>query len=203
MPIQTKDTTATAQADDTYTISFGAKVDTTIPSGTYSDTITIAVVASPLVFGVQFNGNGADAGNMDLFGMGCPGQATPLPANTFTRDGYVFTGWNTAPDGSGVSYSDRGTYVVPHEPSEYLITLCAQWEKAYYIQDFTNPQCQSLASDVNLTVIDKQNNGKTCKGEFTANSQESCTEHHNAGANAKHQRVAHVQRCKHAFYFIG
>lgn len=155
-PIQTKDTTATAQADDTYTLSFGAKVDTTIPSGTYSDTITIAVVASPLVFRVQFNGNGADAGNMDLFGMGCPGQATQLPANTFTRDGYVFTGWNTAPDGSGVSYSDGGTYVVPHEPSEYLITLYAQWEKAYYIQDFTNPQCQSLASDANLTVIDKR-----------------------------------------------
>lgn len=156
MPIQTKDTTATAQADDTYTLSFGAKVDTTIPSGTYSDTITIAVVASPLVFGVQFNGNGADAGNMDLFGMGCPGHATQLPANTFTRDGYVFTGWNTAPDGSGVSYSDRGTYVVPYEPSEYLITLYAQWERAYYIQDFTNSQCQSLASDANFTVIDKR-----------------------------------------------
>ena len=31
--------------------------------------------------------------------------ATPLNANTFTKTGYVFTGWNTSPDGSGTAYA--------------------------------------------------------------------------------------------------
>lgn len=46
-PIQTKDTSNTNTANDTYTLSFGAKVDTTTASGTYSDALTIAVVAEP------------------------------------------------------------------------------------------------------------------------------------------------------------
>ena len=46
-PIQTKDTSATNSANDTYTLSFGAKVDTSIPSGAYSNTLIIAVVADP------------------------------------------------------------------------------------------------------------------------------------------------------------
>ena len=46
-PIQTKDTSDTNSANDTYTLSFGAKVDTTMASGAYSDMLTIAVVAEP------------------------------------------------------------------------------------------------------------------------------------------------------------
>ena len=46
-PIQTKDTSATNSANDTYTLSFGAKVDMAAASGTYSNTLTIAVVAEP------------------------------------------------------------------------------------------------------------------------------------------------------------
>ena len=46
-PIQTKDTSSTNSANDTYALSFGAKVDTLIPSGAYSNTLTISVVAEP------------------------------------------------------------------------------------------------------------------------------------------------------------
>ena len=46
-PIQTKDTSSTNSANDTYTLSFGAKVDTTIASGTYTNSLTVAVVADP------------------------------------------------------------------------------------------------------------------------------------------------------------
>ena len=51
-PIQTKDTSSTNSANDTYTLSFGAKVDTAIPSGTYSNTLMIAVVAEPAIIPV-------------------------------------------------------------------------------------------------------------------------------------------------------
>ena len=46
-PVQTQDTSDTNSANDTYTLSLGAKVDSTIPSGTYTNTLTVAVVAEP------------------------------------------------------------------------------------------------------------------------------------------------------------
>lgn len=46
-PIQTKDTSDTNSANDTYTLSFGAKVDSTIASGAYSNALIVAVVAEP------------------------------------------------------------------------------------------------------------------------------------------------------------
>ena len=49
---------------------------------------------------------------------------TPLDSNTFTKSGYAFTGWNTASNGSGTSYSD-GEEVNNIGDT----TLFAQWEK--------------------------------------------------------------------------
>ena len=46
-PIQTKDTSSTNSANDTYTLSFGAKVDSAIASGAYSNALTVAVTAEP------------------------------------------------------------------------------------------------------------------------------------------------------------
>jgi hypothetical protein len=34
------------------------------------------------------------------------GSATPLSANTFTREGYTFNGWSTDPNGGGTTYTD-------------------------------------------------------------------------------------------------
>ena len=48
---------------------------------------------------------------------------TALNANSFTREGYNFTGWNTAADGTGTSYADGATVNL----SENTI-LYAQWE---------------------------------------------------------------------------
>ena len=39
--------TTEAPTNDTYTLTFGAKVDNTMPSGTYTSTVTISVVANP------------------------------------------------------------------------------------------------------------------------------------------------------------
>ena len=52
-PIQTKDTSATNSANDTYILYLGAKVDSTIPSGTYTSTITISVVAEPAILAFE------------------------------------------------------------------------------------------------------------------------------------------------------
>ena len=50
------------------------------------------------------------------------GSAAALSANTFTNDGFTFAGWNTAADGSGVTYSNQAQYSFASD-----ITLFAQW----------------------------------------------------------------------------
>ncbi len=51
-------------------------------------------------------------------------RALDLP--TPTRAGYVFTGWNTEPDGSGTAYADGDDYAFDPSAAE-TTTLYAQW----------------------------------------------------------------------------
>jgi len=48
---------------------------------------------------------------------------TQLNANTFTREGYNFTGWNTEADGTGTPYADGATVNLTENT-----TLYAQWQ---------------------------------------------------------------------------
>ena len=75
---------------------------------------------------IRFDGNGSTSGAMSdqLFTYGTP-QA--LTAATFQRDGYSLTGWNTRPDGTGKSFTDKQTVadLLTHENA--VGTLYAQW----------------------------------------------------------------------------
>ena len=51
----------------------------------------------------------------------------------FTKEGSVFLFWNTEPDGSGTSYSNRDSFACTDDTSEDGITLYAQWIKKYTI----------------------------------------------------------------------
>jgi uncharacterized repeat protein (TIGR02543 family) len=53
------------------------------------------------------------------------GNSENILANPYTREGYIFLGWNTAADGSGTSYADGETIT----PTGSLI-LYAQWRSA-------------------------------------------------------------------------
>ena len=56
-----------------------------------------------------------------------------LAANTFTRDGYVFTGWNTKADGSGTFYTNKQIITLTQE-----MTLYAQWEQEQMVSGTEN-----------------------------------------------------------------
>ena len=74
---------------------------------------------------VVFDGNGADSGTMsdqEILG----GMNAKIYDNRFKRDGFWFTGWNTAADGSGTSYGDAQTMMNAAGNGE-TITLYAQW----------------------------------------------------------------------------
>lgn len=159
-PIQTKDTSDTNSANDTYALSFGAKVDTSISSGAYSNTLTIAVVAEPAFVTIAFDGNGADGGSMASLQM-LPGTQQTLPSNTFTRSGYVFNGWNTSSNGSGTSYTDGVSYTVPAGSAGQTITLYAQWHASRlddisYMQDMTSEICSDAPINDTVRLIDRR-----------------------------------------------
>jgi len=84
-------------------------------------------------YGVSYNANGADNGSVP----GSVQQDTPIiisgnTGNLF-KEGYVFAGWNTAPDGSGTAYSPGDVY-----NRSGHITLYAQWASAYTVNYMAN-----------------------------------------------------------------
>lgn len=75
---------------------------------------------------VHFNANGG-SGTMSDQTIGV-GQAQALTANTFTRDGYYFAGWNTQANGTGTTYND-GHSVTDLAAANETFTLYAQWKE--------------------------------------------------------------------------
>jgi len=72
---------------------------------------------------VTFNSNG---GKGALITQNFTGKvAQPLMANSFTNEGFVFSSWNTKPNGTGTSYADEEKIKV----SGHFV-LYAQWTKA-------------------------------------------------------------------------
>ena len=100
-------------ADGTYTETANASAGTTIPylDGVWGGAANITV---------DFDANGGE-GTMPTW-TGKPNTSFDLPKNTFTREGYTFTGWNTAADGTGAAYADKA----PVKFSENT-ALYAQW----------------------------------------------------------------------------
>ena len=71
-----------------------------------------------------YDKNAPDAtGTMDPT-KGKVGQDVTVAANSFVRGGYAFVGWNTAANGSGVSYAAGETYTL----TAGIDVLYAQWE---------------------------------------------------------------------------
>ena len=174
-PIQTKDTSATNAADDTYVLTLAAKVDTTIASGAYSNTLTFAVVAEPAMVTVAFNGNGATSGSMSSIKIPAGGSQA-LPSNTFTRDGYMFNGWNTASNGSGTSYADGANYTASTSYAGQTVTLYAQWRALInhlgdvtYMQDLTASHCANSENGATATLRDRRDNNSYTIAKINGN----------------------------------
>jgi hypothetical protein len=70
------------------------------------DAQTVEVTIAPRNYTVNFDANGGE-GTMEPMQLTYDGEWTALPANTFTRTGYGFNGWNTETDGSGTAYRDE------------------------------------------------------------------------------------------------
>ncbi len=73
------------------------------------------------------------------------GVNTKLQKNTFARDGYSFTNWNTKKDGSGTSYTDEATVIF-----DKSIVLYAQWQDVipYTIHNYAVDETNKYISKI-------------------------------------------------------
>lgn len=97
---------------------------TTAPDGTGTPYTPAAVLTIPAtnttlyanwagVYTITYNGNGADMGTAPANGSYTSGgSAYVIAGNTgsLERTGYIFAGWNTAADGTGITYAEDDTY---------------------------------------------------------------------------------------------
>ena len=67
------------------------------------------------------------------------GVDTALNANTFTREGYKFNGWNTAADGSGATYADKGA-ILELTSDMKLYAQWQYWNGLFCVDTFGNLQ---------------------------------------------------------------
>jgi len=88
-------------------------------------TISIPANAFPQVHTVTFFENASETDSATAFETGTTAQTLTLVQNmspAFTDAGFTFDGWNTAADGSGVTYADGSSYSFSAD-----IGLYAQW----------------------------------------------------------------------------
>ena len=81
------------------------------------------------IYTIHYDANGGTGTMADQYVF--VNVATNLTANSFTRNGHSFDGWNTAADGNGTDYTD-GASVTNLAASGSSITLYAKWEAGDY-----------------------------------------------------------------------
>lgn len=113
----------------------------------YATIFSTPLTQSRLDYKITYNGNGATGGNTTATN-GKAGDVVTVAENGFTwndgGDGVLrrFTGWNTAKDGSGVSFTPgQNTPIVAN------MTLYAQWSPLYKLAYNQNEGIGSLPAD--------------------------------------------------------
>lgn len=95
-----------------------------LPSTTASVSVSLAIP-----YAINYNANGGTGTTSATTTSTTAASATlTVASNSYSRSGYVFTGWNTAADGSGTSYSP-GNSLTLTSPT-ISVTLYAQWTTA-------------------------------------------------------------------------
>ena len=83
----------------------------------------------------QKNAVSGVSGDMGAQTFTC-GRSAALTACAYTREGYIFAGWNTKSDGSGTSYADGAVVRDLSTEAGGSVSLYAQWQAEQYTVSF-------------------------------------------------------------------
>lgn len=91
-------------------------------------TVSFKISAKSFMYNITFDKNGDNVkGTMKVQSL-CEGKS--LTTNAYKRTGYVFDGWNTNPDGTGISYGNKEKFRIKDDSLLVgeNVTLYAQWK---------------------------------------------------------------------------
>lgn len=153
-------------------------------NGNYAGNVTATAQWAGNNYQVQYNANGGTgsmANTSHVYGI-----SSNLRANSFSRSGYTFTGWNTREDGTGTALANNASISTLTATNNGIVQLYAQWGEATYtvifnlnggtVQsgDFSNMTC---ARNTNYTIPSGTivANGLTFLGWSTSSSATTAT----------------------------
>ena len=123
------------------------------------ETITLYAQWEANTYTVIFNSNGGEGEmNSQIFKYD---EEKALSANIYTKEGFIFGGWNTSSDFSGTDYSDK--QVVKNLTTGTTVRLYAVWiERTYEIENYKVDDSTNMieAISVNTTIDDFKENIK-------------------------------------------
>lgn len=106
-----------------------------VPVSVMNDLTANNFTATSSIYGVEiygtiykltYDGNNAESGTVPESDTGVPNDLMTAKGNTgnLVREGYIFRGWNTEPDGGGTHYNVGDTFRIEEDT-----VLYAEWEK--------------------------------------------------------------------------
>ena len=173
--------TANPSTANTYTMAIGARIDQTIPFGSYSNTFEVLLVANAIPYTIVYNDGVVSDMPVDVDTTSMTSSVT-ISSNTPVRDGYTFGGWCTVQVAdnescTGTTYAAGSTYTLDQTGTNNL-QLFAMWSGSgasgttwanafaaagksqsggyYYIQDADASICENVAVDETISVKDKR-----------------------------------------------
>lgn len=122
---------------------------------TYEHDLTRYLI-TPNNYTVHFNSNGG-VGDMESqkFTYDTSGS---LNSNIFVKDGYMFAGWNTKEDGTGIEYSNNQTVINLTTEKDSIIELYAQWKPIKYFITFIDNNAVSGTMYDKMMYFDEADN---------------------------------------------
>ena len=131
-----------------YTMAIGARIDQTIPFGSYSNTFEVLLVANAIPYTIIYNDSVIGNMPVDVDTTSATSEIN-LSSNIPTRQGFTFSGWCTAEVSnngtgscSGTTYS-AGQQITLSSTTPNNLTLYAMWtadpmDGLEYMQDIAN-----------------------------------------------------------------
>lgn len=151
---------------------------------TANGTLTLYAQWTPGQASLTYDGNGATGGKTDPQN-GVTDQRVNVRQNGFTRDGYVFAGWNTQPDGRGQAWAPNAVWTLHGTGVLYALWRGNQQRLNYHGNGNTGGNTESQDGRTG-DVLDTRANGFTRDGyEFVEwNTRADGTgDHYGKGSN--------------------
>lgn len=117
--------------------------------------VVLTAVWTPITYKVRFNANKGTGKMADQTGF-VYDEAKALAANTFTRKGYTFTGWNTKANGSGEKFTDIAQVEKLTFSNNGTVTLYAQWQANTYTVRFDANGGEGAMTSLEMTYDQSQ-----------------------------------------------